>query len=184
MITQYFIDRDPKNFGVILNWLRTSRLSPTMMEKLKSNPAELQELCEVTEYFSLSSLQKHLSTLMIPSVSETPVTDTSYPRWAMVTTPMHGFVAVEALRLLKNAGFELNRVLPDLSPPLSEVNGTETLYFKSSKPLSDSTVSRLRGELGSIPHTGLPNASSSCARSNNCIFWYTGCTCRVSFYLT
>ncbi len=140
MSAQYFIDRNPKNFDVILDWLRTSRLSPTVMEKLNSNPAETRELCEEAEYYSLSSLQKHLSTLI-----SGPADATSYPRYAMATIQSPGVIDIEVLRLLKDAGFELKSVVIRAPP-----NGTETLHFSSSKSLSDSTVSELADEIADI----------------------------------
>ena len=147
-----------------------------MVEKLKSNTAELREMCEEAQYFSLSSLQKHLSALMIIHIAKAQAASRSYPRLAMVvvTTGKRGCVPVEALRLLKDAGFELE------SPSIQQnqnviTGGIETLCFASSKPaLSESAANRLRDELLKIERAGTGTSSS-------CTPCHGGTDCRFSF---
>ncbi len=151
---QYFIDRNPKYFDVILDWLRTSRLSATILEKPRSNTAELQDLREEAEYYSLSSLHEHLSTLI--SGPKATRTHTSYPRSALLTVQSPGLLGLDELRPLLEAGFELKGIRPS-------VNGFATLQFTSSKSLRDSTVSRLEETMRDI-------GDSTCGDSN-----YRGC---------
>ena len=108
-----------------------------MVEKLNSNPAELQDLCEEAEYYSLSSLHKHL---ISGSKRNDHDTTTSYPRFVKLSYPAS--VDVESVRLLMDAGFELKSGQHE--------GGQETLYFTSSKSLNQSTVNWLAREVKCI----------------------------------
>ncbi len=150
------------------------------MEKLKQSgtTTELRDLCNEAEYYSLSSLHKHLSTLI--SESKAPAPAKSYPRCVVVTTQSGGFVSAEALRLLKDAGFEFkSSVQPDGS-----VHGIETLYFTTSKTLSAPTLSRLREQLDTnsrrfVRTTPAPVGTRVCA---SCSVFADACDgCRFSF---